>query len=125
VNHQSYGPTVWTDLQIGRDRRVPAAGCIEGIARETVPETSIRIHFGLQGGDGRAHRFAAQSVERFALRRGEFFGPGLLWLPDLFLLACGEHEAGVKLLWFAPIMAGGNIATALCVLLQLFGLRGA
>ncbi len=35
-----------------------------------------------------------------------------------------EHVAAVKLLWFAPIKAGGNIAMSLYVLPQLFGLRG-
>jgi hypothetical protein len=38
-------------------------------------------------------------------------------------LAWRERSLGIKLLWFVLIMAGGNIAMSLYVLLQLFGLR--
>jgi hypothetical protein len=38
-------------------------------------------------------------------------------------LAWRERSLGVKALWFVLIMAGGNIAMSLYVLLQLFGLK--
>jgi hypothetical protein len=38
-------------------------------------------------------------------------------------LAWRERSLGIKLLWFVLIMAAGNIAMSLYVLLQLFGLR--
>lgn len=38
-------------------------------------------------------------------------------------LAWRERSLAIKLLWFVLIMAGGNIAMSLYVLLQLFGLR--
>jgi Protein of unknown function (DUF1475) len=38
-------------------------------------------------------------------------------------LAWRERSPGVKVLWFVLIMAGGNIAMSLYVLLQLFGLK--
>ena len=38
-------------------------------------------------------------------------------------LAWRERSLGLKILWFVLIMAGGNIAMSLYVLLQLFGLK--
>ena len=38
-------------------------------------------------------------------------------------LAWRERSVGLKILWFVLIMAGGNIAMSLYVLLQLFGLK--
>lgn len=38
-------------------------------------------------------------------------------------VAWRERSSGIKVLWFVLIMAGGNIAMSLYVLLQLFGLR--
>jgi hypothetical protein len=34
-----------------------------------------------------------------------------------------ERSLGIKMFWFVPIMAGGNLIMSLYVLLQLFGLR--
>jgi Protein of unknown function (DUF1475) len=38
-------------------------------------------------------------------------------------LAWRERSLGLKILWFVLIMAGGNMAMSLYVLLQLFGLK--
>jgi len=38
-------------------------------------------------------------------------------------LAWREHSLGVKIVWFVLIMAGGNIAMSLYVLIQLFQLK--
>src|ERR1700748_2344513 len=38
-------------------------------------------------------------------------------------LAWREHSLGIKIVWFVLIMALGNIAMSLYVLIQLFGLR--
>jgi hypothetical protein len=62
--------------------------------------------------------FAANSWAMATLYDGYFgfltFSSGLAWR---------ERWPGAKIMWFVLIMAGGNVAMLLYVLLQLFGLR--
>jgi Protein of unknown function (DUF1475) len=64
------------------------------------------------------HSFAANSWAMATLYDA-YFG----FLTFFCWLAWRERSLGVKLFWFVLIMAGGNIAMSLYVLLQLFGLR--
>jgi hypothetical protein len=96
---------------------------------ETVSETIVWVHFCIHGRYDHSYLPAAESVgglEHFC-RKSLGHGHALRRLLRLLTFFCWvawrERSLGVKVLWFVLIMAGGNIAMSLYVLLQFFSLK--